>query len=190
MKLQQQITSYLNKKSTDYAIMFTGKWGCGKTYFIEKLEKNSKQTYIYYSLNGATNASEVINSIYLELFTSGKYNEVLTQGRKITSAVSNFLKEKTGKEKLFIDISSSVMAYCLNSAVEKELQEKSNNIVVILDDLERISDMLDITSRTAPLKEKTLSSIPWGHHMIIIDKCKNNAAKARFFVNKTLSIRF
>ena len=35
-------------------------------------------------------------------------------------------------------------------------------------------------------KEDALFSIPWAHHMIIIDKCKNNTAKACFFVNQTL----
>lgn len=27
-------------------------------------------------------------------------------------------------------------------------------------------------------------TIPWGHHKLIIDKCKNNADKAMFFVNQ------
>ena len=30
------VESYLNSpKKTDYAIMINGKWGCGKTYYIE-----------------------------------------------------------------------------------------------------------------------------------------------------------
>lgn len=32
---------------------------------------------------------------------------------------------------------------------------------------------------------KELFSIPWGHHVTIIDKCKSNEKKAIFFVNKT-----
>ncbi|MBO7432967.1 MAG: DUF1016 family protein [Salinivirgaceae bacterium] len=33
---------------------------------------------------------------------------------------------------------------------------------------------------------ENLFSIPWGHHIQIIDKCKGNAEKALFFVRKTL----
>lgn len=31
-----------------------------------------------------------------------------------------------------------------------------------------------------------LFSVPWGHHMLIIDKCKNNPQKALFFVHQTV----
>ena len=29
-------------------------------------------------------------------------------------------------------------------------------------------------------------SIPWGHHKVLIDKCKNNPQKALFFVHQTV----
>lgn len=31
-----------------------------------------------------------------------------------------------------------------------------------------------------------LSMLPWGHHVVIIDKCMRNPAKAWFFINKTI----
>jgi len=43
-----------NKNHTDYAIMINGKWGCGKTYYIENELKerikilNLKYIYISY----------------------------------------------------------------------------------------------------------------------------------------------
>ena len=33
---------------------------------------------------------------------------------------------------------------------------------------------------------KNIFRIPWGHHICILNKCKNNRAKALFFVEKTL----
>ncbi len=33
---------------------------------------------------------------------------------------------------------------------------------------------------------KSVFSIPWGHHKLILDKCKNNQEKALFFVRKTM----
>ena len=31
-----------------------------------------------------------------------------------------------------------------------------------------------------------ISSVPWGHHMLLIDKCKNDPQKALFFVHQTM----
>lgn len=36
-------------------------------------------------------------------------------------------------------------------------------------------------------KETILFAIPWDHHRRIIDRCKNDAEKAIFFVEKTLT---
>ncbi len=36
------------------------------------------------------------------------------------------------------------------------------------------------------LQESDLFSIPWGHHRLIIDRCKGNKEKAVFFVKKTI----
>lgn len=36
------------------------------------------------------------------------------------------------------------------------------------------------------LSEEELFSIPWGHHRVIIDKCKSDREKAIFFVKKTI----
>lgn len=46
----------------------------------------------------------------------------------------------------------------------------------------------DVENRQQAVDEfsmKELFSIPWGHHVTIIDKCKSNEKKAIFFVNKT-----
>ena len=160
MKLKEQIAAYLNKPDTDYAIMLSGEWGCGKTYFIENLEKESGRTYIYYSLNGVTKTSEIINSIYLELFSTGKFKGAFEQGRKIASVIGEFIKEKNEMAKLAMNIGSSVADNCFDFVVRKELKEKSNNIVVILDDLERISDSLDITDLLGTIHTKlTLNGV-------------------------------
>lgn len=34
-ELNKIITDYLQSKNTDYAIMINGKWGCGKSYYID-----------------------------------------------------------------------------------------------------------------------------------------------------------
>ena len=36
------------------------------------------------------------------------------------------------------------------------------------------------------LSEEDLFAVPWGHHRIIIDRCKEDSNKAVFFVKKTI----
>lgn len=36
------------------------------------------------------------------------------------------------------------------------------------------------------LKEEDLFAVPWGHHRMIIDRCKEDTGKAAFFVKKTI----
>ena len=47
----------------------------------------------------------------------------------------------------------------------------------------------DVENRQQPVDDLTLNDlfgIPWGHHVIIIDKCKKDKKKALFFVHRTL----
>lgn len=34
-KLNEIVIDYLKVKDTDYALMINGKWGCGKTYYLQ-----------------------------------------------------------------------------------------------------------------------------------------------------------
>ena len=34
-KLNEIVNQYIEAKDTDYALMINGKWGCGKTYYLE-----------------------------------------------------------------------------------------------------------------------------------------------------------
>lgn len=36
------------------------------------------------------------------------------------------------------------------------------------------------------LPEEDLFSVPWGHHRLIIDRCKGDSSKATFFIRKTI----
>ena len=43
-----------------------------------------------------------------------------------------------------------------------------------------------ITQQVAEQIKQELFSVPWGHHMLLIDKCKGNPQKALFFVHQTV----
>jgi predicted AAA+ superfamily ATPase len=71
-KINVIINNYLDsEKQTDYALMINGKWGCGKTYYIEhdlkKLIEGKSLQYIYISLNGCEDFVTISNKITYRL---------------------------------------------------------------------------------------------------------------------------
>lgn len=61
------------------------------------------------------------------------------------------------------------------------------NNVTILPQVGAKLDGAESTTRvSAELSEDVIFLIPWGHHKLIIDKCKGNHKRALFFVNKTI----
>lgn len=74
----QYLNDYINMVNPQYAVMLKGKWGCGKTYYINKLiekwnseikESNDKISLrpVYVSLNGIGSISQVSFMIRREL---------------------------------------------------------------------------------------------------------------------------
>ncbi|MEE4253938.1 MAG: P-loop NTPase fold protein, partial [Desulfuromusa sp.] len=55
--VEDYLDAYLKMDDVDFAVMITGAWGCGKTYFIKDyLDRvctdGDQKNYIYISLNG------------------------------------------------------------------------------------------------------------------------------------------
>ncbi len=69
-ELAKRLDFYLKLKKPDYAIMITGKWGTGKTFFIEKFRKSYSWFWIrrpvYISLYGIKDESEIENQIFIK----------------------------------------------------------------------------------------------------------------------------
>lgn len=66
-ELTEAIIYYLQDSETEYAIMISGKWGCGKTYFwknniVSKLKEIGKK-HIYVSLYGIKTIDEIEQKI-------------------------------------------------------------------------------------------------------------------------------
>lgn len=117
--IENAIHDYLNQEKTDYAIMISGEWGVGKTYYIKNsiipfLHKN-KQREVYVSLIGVSS------------------DEVLE--RKVFSKINPFYsceKSAIARESEYLE-----------SLIEKGEQKNKipNNVVLIFDDLERIDPL-------------------------------------------------
>lgn len=146
--ISNSILDYINSPQTVGALQIDGPWGCGKTYYIkneifpkirqnelerEKLGFNHKRTPLMVSLFGL----KEIKDISLELlfaFTSkyGLSKKRLTTLKSIVANISNcipYLKNIDWNKVLTVSPSSL-------------LKHLGDDIIVFLDDLERISDSI------------------------------------------------
>lgn len=55
---------YCTLSSPGYAVLLSGSWGCGKTWFIQKCFENIKDKYLYISLYGKKSVSEIEDDLY------------------------------------------------------------------------------------------------------------------------------
>lgn len=155
--LNDIVINYVKNESlSPYALMITGAWGSGKTFYlkhtlkpiIENLEvKGEKQKVLYVSLNGISSFSEIYEQLLSEKFAVAKFfneHKVGRIGLKIFKSASGILvnaaKIVTGVKHME-DIDPSKAD--LPTFAASELLNFSNCIIVF-DDLERVSKKLNI----------------------------------------------
>lgn len=133
-ELNKYIKHYLEKDKTHTAIMLTGEWGSGKTYYVENvltpfLQEDGKNRCVVISLYGLETVSDISKSIYMELRMKAldKESEVWSAGKLIAKTVVK------GAAGLFgIDVSMS----------EDDLQKLYSSVdlsgkLLVFEDLER-----------------------------------------------------
>ncbi len=133
-ELNKYIKHYLEKDKTHTAIMLTGEWGSGKTYYVENiltpfLQETRKSRCVVISLYGLETISDISKSIYMELRMKAleKESEVWSAGKLIAKTVVK------GAAGIFgIDVSMS----------EDELQKLYSSVdlsgkLLVFEDLER-----------------------------------------------------
>ena len=93
-ELNNYIKHYLEEDKTHTAIMLTGEWGSGKTYYIENelipfLQDGKKNKCVVISLYGLEDILEISKSIYMELRMKSviKDSEMLTTGKIVVKTV-------------------------------------------------------------------------------------------------------
>jgi hypothetical protein len=122
--ISQFLDYYIKLPNPQYAVLLKGKWGSGKTHFInvykDKLEK-STQRYIYVSLYGVKNYDE-IETKFLQSSNPEIFNEKsIFVGKLADAFINNKIKSSLG-----------IIKKSLSS-----LNAKGN--ILIFDDLERCS---------------------------------------------------
>lgn len=167
--IKEGVGSYLSIPHSG-ALMISGNWGCGKSYFIKNDLMKHIQTIPYKTKDTATASltSEIVKLIQDSSVDQGKYYPVMisifgknsvseietsiknewldknTNGtvdklEKISDSISK-LWNKSEKLKSWFDLSES-----LSIAPKLKISNLPKNTVIILDDLERMSDEIKET---------------------------------------------
>ena len=135
------ILNYIKNDITGRAIMLTGEWGSGKSYYVKNtlkpfLEDNEadKHKCVIVSLYGLSDISEISKSIYIELRTIKKVSSSETEttakavGKIVCKTILNGLVGKIG--------------FDIGSINDKDLQEIYESVdltgkLIVLEDIER-----------------------------------------------------
>ena len=120
--IEEYLDYYCELENPSYAVLLKGQWGCGKSHFISEYKRNKiDKKFIYISLYGLENISQIDDALFQAI------NPKLgSKGMGIASKiVANSLKSVAK-----VDLSSG-------SNYLKKLLSKTENSILIFDDLER-----------------------------------------------------
>lgn len=150
--IEDYLDEYLKMTSPGFAVMISGPWGCGKTYFIKDyMVKKRAQKICYISLYGVKDIDEIDRRIFLALHPKldGDYTDLVThtfngaltliKGDKVLSKLKfkDFIHASKNRALVFDDLErcplekKDVMGY-INSFVE----HKNNHVVIIANEEE------------------------------------------------------
>lgn len=140
------ILRYIRKENTEYAILINGKWGVGKTFFINnrlkgKLQQEIKQTsqykdIVYISLYGIKDIAQLENRIMYSIIENSILNSNKKTSRKLIYGAKTYINSLEKKETIMDII--------------KMFQEIAKYII-IFDDIERC--MIPITELLGYINE-------------------------------------
>jgi len=147
MQQLDQIIDFYLKSETNHAMMITGDWGVGKTYYYKNvLENQISETPTYHdnqkkykpiliSLFGLKSIDEIQSEIFLSLYPILRNKAV-----KLTAGISKSLIKGIMKITNLGDYDSYVSEVDIN----KGDWINFNDLVICFDDLERVSKALNI----------------------------------------------
>ena len=161
MKDNTQLTTYLDEylkmDTPQFAVMITGKWGCGKTYYIKERIKvwnkekvsSGKDTIvlkpIYVTVNGLSNIGSVVKKIKTALnpilYSKGAVvakKVALTALQVLTKSKVDLDKDGAGE-----DLNNLLDAEGLLEVFKSDSSSIKGNRILIIDDLERCKIHLD-----------------------------------------------
>lgn len=132
------IEEFLKIPYKDLALLISGPWGCGKTFFLKNLFKeewNGKKI-IYISLKSFSSLEDISQEIFLQIAMCK-----LPKNEKISKYLSKFPILKVLKNIDIPYLNTSGLVHCLDKSVVSGID--SEKYIFIFDDLERLSTNLN-----------------------------------------------
>ena len=146
-KIAQYLFIYANNPDPRYAVMLKGKWGCGKSFFIQNwIEQYKKKINggdavlepIYVSLYGLSTTSQITSAIdrVLHPFLYSKGVEITKKILKIAGRIAfkaNFDWNNDGSEEVSMDATLDSLSLLTSKEKDAVIGPK----LIVFDDLER-----------------------------------------------------
>lgn len=142
--VSEKILRYISDKDKNQALLLTGNWGSGKTYYIknilaEKLERdksNNKYKIIYISLYGMNSLTDLQHLLHSKLIEEGCVKQdAISKGKQLFAPIT----------KVFKNINLSAMGVGVSIGVSDIINIENlidyKNVVLIFDDLERCASI-------------------------------------------------
>lgn len=145
--ISQYLLKYVTNPDPRYAVMLKGKWGCGKSFFVQNWIKDYQKKIkgvdavlepIYVSLYGLKETSQITEAIdrALRPFLYGKGAEWTKKICKIAGKIifkTSFDLDKDGTEDLSMDATLDSLSLLASRNNDSEVGTK----IIVFDDLER-----------------------------------------------------
>ena len=149
-KVKKAVESYLHKSNFDYALLITGEWGIGKTYFFKHLLIDGKGRLgsedcipLYISAGGMNNPSLLLKNLGRELFvTLGGFD--VTQNAELQLILSedmcSILPQKLQN---LLEDSTKIYNVWEKHSIDRSFLDNKSRLLLIIDDLERYTGDID-----------------------------------------------
>ncbi|WFM79939.1 P-loop NTPase fold protein [Streptococcus pluranimalium] len=141
-QIDNVIENYLDSTET-YALQIDGKWGVGKTYYLKNFMKQKSSDdelqYIYFSLYGYSDLVELKKDLMLKIAIELSGGKLLKQGNKALGFLG-----KIQWNNIFYQSATVISNYILEQINQNQLKKANSKIVIVIDDLERISTNIHI----------------------------------------------
>lgn len=135
-ELDQCIKNYIDTPKPDYAIMLSGAWGIGKTYYFQNL-KNQNYKQIYLSLAGHTDKNSIIHQLKIEFISIVFGQSEKTIDKKLSKIYKLFKSLIPSKYKILKDTIEPISDLLSEYFIDKIIEDNKENLIIVLDDLER-----------------------------------------------------
>ena len=143
MNLIEELKSYCDINNPVGALMLSGEWGCGKTYFIKKFIKSVKDKYVFVciSLFGIDSLDKLRVEVKkkwlekaseLDKLNGTKVSKIADLYKKVFGTIKEVLPENWQKKG---EVVSSIMDLVNFVPISNRMSDKK--VILVFDDLER-----------------------------------------------------